>query len=60
MAVPKRRKSKAAKLSRRTHDALTAAGTSTCSRCNQAKQPHRVCSNCGFYGDTKKIEVKGA
>lgn len=50
MAVPKRKKSKARRDTRRAqhkrhpHQTLT-----TCSQCKRPKLPHRVCLHCGFY-----------
>ena len=34
---------------RRAHDAVSAPGISTCPQCQEPKQPHRVCANCGTY-----------
>jgi large subunit ribosomal protein L32 len=59
MAVPKRKISKARKNARRANDGLAGVSLSTCSRCNQPKTPHRVCGNCGYYGETKKLDVEG-
>ncbi|HIA86618.1 MAG TPA: 50S ribosomal protein L32 [Candidatus Marinimicrobia bacterium] len=49
MALPKRRQSKARGRKRRTHWKAKAPQLSTCPQCNQAKLPHRVCPNCGYY-----------
>lgn len=49
MAVPFRKVSKTRKRMRRSHNALTAVGTTTCPNCGEAIRPHRVCSKCGFY-----------
>jgi len=49
MALPKRKISRTRGRKRRTHQALRAAGVSLCPRCNSVNQPHRVCSNCGYY-----------
>ena len=49
MAVPKKKTSKSKKNMRRAHDAITAPGWSTCPHCQEPKQPHRACSNCGTY-----------
>ncbi len=46
--LPTQKKSKARKRSRRAHDALTAAVSVSCPRCNQAKLPHAACDNCGY------------
>ena len=49
MALPKRRQSKARGRKRRTHWKAKAPQLSTCPQCHQAKLPHRVCPNCGYY-----------
>jgi len=49
MPNPKRRHSKTRTAKRRTHDALTAAGTGVCPQCREPKLPHVVCKNCGHY-----------
>ncbi len=51
MANPKRRTSHSRKNSRRSHDFLTAAAAGKCSNCGAIRQPHRVCADCGYYGD---------
>lgn len=57
MAVPKHKTSKSKKRSRRAHHAMTPSNSSECPRCNAAKLPHRVCGNCGYYKEEKKVEV---
>lgn len=54
MAVPKKKTSKSKKNLRRSHHAVSAPGISTCPQCQEQKQPHRVCANCGTY---KGVEV---
>jgi large subunit ribosomal protein L32 len=49
MPNPKRRHSKTRTAKRRTHDALKPAGLGVCPHCHEAKLPHRVCANCGYY-----------
>ena len=49
MPLPKRRHSRSRGGMRRAHDFLRPVGISICPHCNQANQPHRVCSNCGYY-----------
>ncbi|MCK4691890.1 MAG: 50S ribosomal protein L32 [Desulfuromonadales bacterium] len=49
MAVPKGKISKSKKNMRRAHDAVSAPGISICQQCQEPKQPHRVCGNCGTY-----------
>jgi large subunit ribosomal protein L32 len=46
---PKRRHSKSRTAKRRTHDRLKPVPVGTCPQCQEAKQPHMVCSNCGYY-----------
>ena len=58
MAVPKKKTSKAKSRSRRASNwNLSEPPRSTCPRCGTAKQPHVVCSNCGWYGGRQAIEV---
>ncbi|PLX98957.1 MAG: 50S ribosomal protein L32 [Desulfuromonas sp.] len=56
MAVPKKKTSKSRRDMRRSHDALTPAGMSTCPQCKELKPPHRACAACGTY---KGKEVLG-
>lgn len=50
MAVPKQKKSRAKRDSRRSqHDKMSAPAMAYCSRCGAAKLPHRVCGECGYY-----------
>ncbi|MBD3286149.1 50S ribosomal protein L32 [candidate division WOR-3 bacterium] len=58
MPVPKRRHSKSRGRKRRTHWKLEAPALSICPHCHEPKQPHRVCPNCGFYGDEEVIMVE--
>ena len=58
MAVPKKKKSKAKTRSRRAAAwTLSAPARSTCSRCGQVKQPHRVCGSCGWYRGRAVLDV---
>lgn len=57
MAVPKRRKSKAKRDSRRANHKISAAVFNTCDVCNAPKQPHRICPSCGWYKDRYALEV---
>ena len=57
MALPKRRSSKSRKRLRRTHYKLNAPRTVKCPQCKEAKLPHRVCGNCGYYkGRTAEVK----
>lgn len=59
MAVPKRRTSKTRKNKRRASSyKLPRVTTSECSECSEPKLPHRVCRNCGYYGEKSVIEVE--
>jgi large subunit ribosomal protein L32 len=57
MPNPKRRHSKARRDKRRAHDALTPPALSQCPNCKEPKQPHRVCSNCGYYKGKQTINT---
>ncbi len=58
MAVPRHKMSKMKKRQRRSHHAMSAAGSTECPRCSSAKLPHRVCDTCGYYKGVKKLEVE--
>jgi large subunit ribosomal protein L32 len=60
MPLPKRRHSKTRGRKRRSHNALSKTGMSACSRCGTKNEPHRVCSNCGYYDGRKVIEKETA
>lgn len=51
---------------RRSHHALKAKNFTKCSNCNESKETHVVCKNCGFYRGrlvldvVKKVEKKQA
>ncbi len=49
MAVPKKRKSKARRDTRRSHDHVTLTGVTRCPQCHEAVLPHHVCPECGTY-----------
>ncbi|MDZ7343919.1 MAG: 50S ribosomal protein L32 [candidate division KSB1 bacterium] len=51
MPNPKRRHSRTRRDKRRTHWKLSAPTIVVCSNCRQPKLPHRVCPNCGYYGE---------
>jgi len=58
MAVPKKKTSKAKARSRRSSNwTLSVPPRSTCPQCRQAKLPHVVCPNCGWYGGRQAVEV---
>ena len=57
MAVPKKKTSKAKKNMRRSHDAITVTGLSTCSKCGAPKRSHRVCLECGDYNGRQVLKT---
>lgn len=58
MATPKRKTSKARRDKRRSaHWKISAPGIVECPKCKQAKLAHRVCKNCGYYGDKEIIKI---
>lgn len=58
MPVPKRRTPRSKTRQRRASNwRLAAPARSTCPHCRAVKQPHIVCSNCGWYGGRQVIDV---
>ncbi|WP_432400647.1 50S ribosomal protein L32 [Wukongibacter sp. M2B1] len=58
MAVPKRKTSKARRDKRRASNIkMTAPNVVNCPQCHEPKLPHRVCGECGYYGDKEVIKV---
>jgi large subunit ribosomal protein L32 len=58
MAVPKKKTSKAKGRSRMAANwKLGLPARSTCPHCLQAKLPHIVCPNCGWYKGRQAVEV---
>lgn len=60
MAVPKRRRSKAAVRSRQTHKKAPAIALQKCPKCGAVKRPHRVCGECGYYAGRQAVEAREA
>lgn len=58
MAVPKKKKSKAKRGTRRAHDAITLHNVTTCPQCHEPVLPHHVCPECGAYRGRTIIETK--
>lgn len=58
MPNPKRRRSKSRQRKHRAHFKLAVPNLGKCQRCGQPKLPHRVCPNCGYYGERQVIEVE--
>ncbi len=57
MAVPKRRKSRARRDTRRATHKISASVFNTCSNCNAPKEPHRICPACGWYKNRYALDV---
>jgi large subunit ribosomal protein L32 len=58
VAVPKRKTSRARRDRRRANWKATPPTYSECPQCHQAKLPHVVCRNCGYYAGREAIEVE--
>lgn len=58
MALPKKKTSKSRQGKRRSHQGLASPAMDACPHCHSPKLSHRVCPNCGWYGDREAIEVK--
>ncbi|MFQ5794771.1 MAG: 50S ribosomal protein L32 [Candidatus Bipolaricaulia bacterium] len=57
MAVPKYRVSKSQGRKRRTHYQLGPVTVTECPHCHEPKLPHRICTNCGYYGGKQVISA---
>ena len=42
---------------RRSHHGILPASTVKCKKCGVSALPHKVCANCGFYGDREAVDV---
>ncbi len=60
MAVPKKKISRSRRNQRRSHDALASSAFQECPNCGELKQPHHVCSACGYYKDREVTEANDA
>ena len=58
LAQPKRRWSKARTHSKRSTWKLETPNLATCPQCHEAKLPHRVCRNCGYYAGREVLKVE--
>lgn len=57
MPVPKRKTPRSKARHRRAHWKSNAPTYAVCPQCRQAKRPHAVCQNCGYYGGRQVVEV---
>ncbi len=60
MAVPKRKTSKQRARTRRAQWKISTMKGAQCPQCHEAKLPHRICGNCGYYKGRKVKDVKAA
>ncbi len=58
MAVPKRKKSKSKRDSRRANQKTEAPNLSECPECGESKLPHHACPSCGQYKGRTVIETE--
>ena len=58
MPLPKRRHSRARGRKRRTNWKAYAPNVVECSHCHQARLPHHICPNCGYYDGRKVLSYK--
>lgn len=58
MAVPKRKKSKSKRDSRRATHKIKPPTVAECPQCHHPKLPHRVCTVCGYYNGRPIFEVE--
>ena len=58
MALPKRKKSKSNRNSRRNHPKIVAPKLTRCPQCGEARQPHHACPSCGIYKSRTVIEIE--
>lgn len=57
MAEPKKRTNNSKQGMRRMHDKINAGAISFCDKCNEPKESHKVCYNCGNYKGSAVINV---
>lgn len=60
MPLPKRRHSSTRQAKRRTHYKLTPPEVGDCPRCHSPRQPHHICSSCGYYNGRQWMTPKAA
>lgn len=58
MAVPKKKISRQRKRLRRANWHLVKPDTNKCPHCGAARLPHRVCRECGHYGEREVLVVE--
>ena len=55
MAVPKQKQSHSRTNKRRSQHKISPPGLQSCPQCHEAKLPHRVCPNCGYYAGREVV-----
>lgn len=58
MAVPKQRRSKAKKRTKRSCWKLVMPNLSACKNCGELCHPHRACTACGHYNGRQVLKIK--
>ncbi len=58
MPVPKRKTTRTKRDTRRATHSISAPAISSCPQCHQAKMPHRVCPECGYYDGKEVIDTE--
>jgi large subunit ribosomal protein L32 len=58
MAVPKKKKSKSKRDTRRAHDHVNLPKPASCPQCHEPVLPHHVCPQCGTYKGRQIIETE--
>jgi len=58
MALPKRKRSKSKRGTRRAHDSVKMPNIVNCPHCNEPILPHHVCPECGTYKGRTIIEIE--
>jgi len=53
--LPKKKQTKYRRGGRAAHFGITKPSFGLCSNCNEPKQPHRMCSACGYYNGRQVI-----
>jgi len=58
MAVPKQKVSRQRRDKRRANWKLKKPDNAKCPHCGAARMPHRVCRECGYYGEREVLVVE--
>ena len=55
--LPKKKTPRSRKGMHRSHHHTKAVALTECSHCHNARQPHMVCPNCGYYHGREAVVV---